>query len=368
MTSCDAGGCVIVDSTRKGRSLPDAFSRTVPIWCCCINWIASRLREGVSLEDLRLNPPSPDDLDLVMGPNVVPPTELSRVRGLLPSRIGALLDSGLELDMLTLLRKPMRLLWVTPASQLYDVIPEDEELDFYPVVLLVASRAVDVEDSNGFVYVQGAADDEELWSGGLTADAFWDQIRMTSCPHVPLSEQKAAVRLFEPLAAEADESGRGREDPSYVGFAAAAGVDVPYQLYLGLERRADVIVDCSPAGVDLSIRGPLVRCDVSTELGAYDCAPPPAFKAPPSPCPDDQAPPLSNTCPPRMLTHVLTLSLPRGKKHRHELEAAFPALLHLLLPCLKMGQTVAFADGSESHDRYHWSLHVSQLTSPTHLC
>ena len=31
------GGCVIVDSTRRGKSMPDALSKTVPFWCCVIN-------------------------------------------------------------------------------------------------------------------------------------------------------------------------------------------------------------------------------------------------------------------------------------------------------------------------------------------
>lgn len=31
------GGAVIVDSTRRGKSMPDALSKTVPMWCCAIN-------------------------------------------------------------------------------------------------------------------------------------------------------------------------------------------------------------------------------------------------------------------------------------------------------------------------------------------
>jgi tRNA A64-2'-O-ribosylphosphate transferase len=30
-------GAVIVDSTRRGKSMPDALSKTIPIWCCVIN-------------------------------------------------------------------------------------------------------------------------------------------------------------------------------------------------------------------------------------------------------------------------------------------------------------------------------------------
>ena len=27
----------LVDSTRSGKSMPDSFSKTVPIWCCVVN-------------------------------------------------------------------------------------------------------------------------------------------------------------------------------------------------------------------------------------------------------------------------------------------------------------------------------------------
>ena len=32
-----AARCIIVDSTRRGKSMPDALSKTVPIWCAVIN-------------------------------------------------------------------------------------------------------------------------------------------------------------------------------------------------------------------------------------------------------------------------------------------------------------------------------------------
>lgn len=31
------GGCVIVDSTRKGKRFPDSMSKTIPIWTCVLN-------------------------------------------------------------------------------------------------------------------------------------------------------------------------------------------------------------------------------------------------------------------------------------------------------------------------------------------
>jgi len=40
------GACILVDTTRKGRTFPDSFNRTVPIWAACINRAVSRLRAG----------------------------------------------------------------------------------------------------------------------------------------------------------------------------------------------------------------------------------------------------------------------------------------------------------------------------------
>jgi hypothetical protein len=30
-------GVIIVDSTQRGKKIPDALSKTIPIWCCVIN-------------------------------------------------------------------------------------------------------------------------------------------------------------------------------------------------------------------------------------------------------------------------------------------------------------------------------------------
>jgi tRNA A64-2'-O-ribosylphosphate transferase len=31
------GGCIIVDSTRRGKRFPDSMSKTIPIWTCVLN-------------------------------------------------------------------------------------------------------------------------------------------------------------------------------------------------------------------------------------------------------------------------------------------------------------------------------------------
>jgi tRNA A64-2'-O-ribosylphosphate transferase len=41
---------ILVDSTRGGKSIPDALSKTVPIWCAVIN--EAMRRQGILPEDL----------------------------------------------------------------------------------------------------------------------------------------------------------------------------------------------------------------------------------------------------------------------------------------------------------------------------
>jgi tRNA A64-2'-O-ribosylphosphate transferase len=47
------GGAVIVDSTRRGKSMPDALSKTIPIWCCVMN----RAIFGAKAEHALYTPP-----------------------------------------------------------------------------------------------------------------------------------------------------------------------------------------------------------------------------------------------------------------------------------------------------------------------
>ena len=41
------GGCIIVDSTRKGKRFPDSMSKTIPIWTCVLNRAIQRYRSMV---------------------------------------------------------------------------------------------------------------------------------------------------------------------------------------------------------------------------------------------------------------------------------------------------------------------------------
>ncbi|PNT73455.1 hypothetical protein BRADI_2g58742v3 [Brachypodium distachyon] len=51
----ERGGCIIVDSTRKGKRFPDSMSKTIPIWCSVLNRAIQRHRLRASNQGSRTN-------------------------------------------------------------------------------------------------------------------------------------------------------------------------------------------------------------------------------------------------------------------------------------------------------------------------
>ncbi len=162
------GGAIVVDSTRHGKRIPDALSKTIPIWAAVINrcnsfhtqvacpaWAVSA-QEQAGIQD-----------------DVEKWTEDFASLGVTP----------LCLD------KPIQLVYATTWMPLE--VPCSEA---YTLVLLTASmpheEGTRIQD---FTYVQGAADDQESWTG-LTATSFWknkdDYLSMTEHElHVALQGQ-----------------------------------------------------------------------------------------------------------------------------------------------------------------------------------
>ncbi|WVQ79955.1 hypothetical protein IAT38_002056 [Cryptococcus sp. DSM 104549] len=113
------GGFILVDSTRKGKRMPDGLSKTVPIWCTVIN-MAMAMR----------HPAREWDTNLYLPPQIVPATERSQIESRLKGWAEAL------------------------------------EGDEIPSVTTVGERRV------GFEYVPGGGDDDELWARGLSPTVF----------------------------------------------------------------------------------------------------------------------------------------------------------------------------------------------------
>ena len=178
-----AGGAVIVDSTRRGKPFPDALTKTVPAWCAMINHIV-------------LGEP----LDSTPFPRWLPASEVGAIRALLPAWVAALPPSITAAIRAALgggrLSAPLRAHWACNAisegapcsldaweATVLPVLGEtggglDQEEKEVPLLCVSASRLVaeggDVASAHaGWGYVQGAGDDAETWSCGLTPALFW---------------------------------------------------------------------------------------------------------------------------------------------------------------------------------------------------
>ncbi|KAJ1720712.1 tRNA A64-2'-O-ribosylphosphate transferase [Coemansia erecta] len=158
------GGCVIVDSTRRGKTMPDAFARTIPLWCAV--WNAAM---GY-------------DATVYVPEDIVAPSERSRMQELVSGFAAQLKASAIDVaDVTRGINRPLRPQWIGRESN----VRIDAQNDFIPVVCLCASAVladVRIEAELGgrpaYRYVQGAADDHETWALGLTPRLFWKHRRV----------------------------------------------------------------------------------------------------------------------------------------------------------------------------------------------
>ena len=160
--------------------MPDALSKTVPIWIAILNRL--------------LFPDHLDAAELRTPEDVVSRSEHARIEDRLPGFVSE--AESLQLDkqsLRALLRgKPLEPLWVSPDSVLPASISHRSDRNI--VVLCTASGRTSSERSLSN-YVQGAADDSESWALGLDAATFWkhnDQLLSTSEDDLPALIQSLA--------------------------------------------------------------------------------------------------------------------------------------------------------------------------------
>ena len=140
-------GLMIIDSTQKGKKIPDALSKTIPIWCCVLN------RYIMSIDDQKK---SMFDGDL-HSPLCISKSENDQMLELIPGFVNELKNIKLESEWLLKLDKPLRPIWITPNSTIID---DWSDFPFYPIVCVTASGDYNL---NSFKYIKGAADDHEYW-------------------------------------------------------------------------------------------------------------------------------------------------------------------------------------------------------------
>ncbi|KAI7782050.1 hypothetical protein LA080_013858 [Diaporthe eres] len=204
---CD--GIIIVDSTRRGKRMPDSLSKTVPVWCCVLN--------------RALFPELTGSHGLYVPPNVVSDSEKSQMLSRVPRFVDSLKQLNLDLAGLRAqISKPIRPAWVTHETDLshyHDRDGDDDDDDdddgrifesFRPVICCTSSRRItDGEMSGHSGYVQGAGDDTENWALGLTPPVFWDNAeQLLSTPEADLPE------LIRSLVASSSSSSSNTQQQS----------------------------------------------------------------------------------------------------------------------------------------------------------
>ncbi|TPX31028.1 hypothetical protein SmJEL517_g05568 [Synchytrium microbalum] len=106
-------------------------------------------------------------------PPFIPESERAQMEALIPTYTEKFLASGLDIAYLaTHIQLPLRPIWHCPSGN-YGTADSTQSIS---IVLVCASRMVHdgLERSGHYCYVQGAADDEESWSRGLTPELFWN--------------------------------------------------------------------------------------------------------------------------------------------------------------------------------------------------
>lgn len=198
--------------------MPDALSKTIPIWCCVLNTY--------------LFPANPEYHTLHTPPQVVSASEHAQIAALIPSFVASLRALALPIDTLRQhITKPLRPTWITPESHLPDPIAILDETktdtttdidtdgtlraagavfaDWHPIICCTASRRIKGLEGAEGGYVQGAGDDTENWARGLTAELFWeakDRLLRTSEEELP---DLIAELVSEKQETERERGGRG---------------------------------------------------------------------------------------------------------------------------------------------------------------
>uniref|UniRef100_A0A0D9WR65 Rit1 N-terminal domain-containing protein n=1 Tax=Leersia perrieri TaxID=77586 RepID=A0A0D9WR65_9ORYZ len=183
----ERGGCIIVDSTRRGKRFPDSMSKTIPIWCCVLNRAIERYRlqtinrsAAVPNRDSERISCSSNWDNSVHLPVWVLDTERNAIEGRIEEWTAQFESCGADIRSLSLsLQKPLRPLWISQRTRIWlNEVPELESWDFTPIILVSASASGAVTTQRmssefSWHYIPGAGDDEESWARGLTPPLFW---------------------------------------------------------------------------------------------------------------------------------------------------------------------------------------------------
>ncbi|CAG8560692.1 15846_t:CDS:2, partial [Acaulospora morrowiae] len=298
-------GCIVVDSTRRGKRLPDALSKTIPIWCCTINLAIKKYRDSIGferkneLESFLLQEKSSEwDTEFHSLSSVISNSEHSQIVSLIPKFAQDLINSGYNIESLSnKLKKPLRPLWFTPSSNVFiHDLPDYSTVSFFPVICLSASQMVEMgsERRHGYLYVQGSADDHEMWAMGLTPSLFWKHHKTILNTNDPVECEKRVKEIVD---------GHRNTNPELL----VSNIDA--------SKNFDFIGNTCVAIGNYKSANPLTCWTIFDYI--INCTPEPYSDSEPIP-----SPPYSN--------NYLQLSIPEGKKGQNNLFSSIPVALEFV--------------------------------------
>ncbi|XP_015571801.1 uncharacterized protein LOC8265141 isoform X2 [Ricinus communis] len=180
------GGCIIVDSTRKGKRFPDSMSKTIPIWTCVLNrsilnHVKKKQEEADTFNHAENKSLGSHNWDCSLHlPLWVPETEKAAIEECLEAWTKELEVSGADIaSIASSLKKPLRPLWISQKTVIWlNEVPDHDSWDFTPIILVSASSASSIYQHRttseySWNYIAGAGDDEESWARGLSPSLFW---------------------------------------------------------------------------------------------------------------------------------------------------------------------------------------------------
>ncbi|KAG7569931.1 Rit1 DUSP-like domain [Arabidopsis thaliana x Arabidopsis arenosa] len=223
----EKGGCIIIDSTRKGKRFPDSMSKTIPIWSCVLNrsifnhWKRlCNIDAGLTSDDGEKIRELLDKWDCSLHlPLWVSNTERASIEARLDDWTRQLDESGADIASLaSCLRKPLRPLWVSQKTVIWlNEVPEHDSWDFTPLILVSASASGELQNRTSsefsWNYIPGAGDDEESWARGLSPNVFWTHVDDLIHSGPDLCNQKVAEIVENDRVYRAQ---RGQEAPQVV--------------------------------------------------------------------------------------------------------------------------------------------------------
>ncbi|KAJ6130484.1 hypothetical protein N7512_003264 [Penicillium capsulatum] len=229
--------------------MPDALSKTVPIWCAVIN-------RALFPTETAYHP-------VQLPPNYLGESEESQIEKRIDGFVASLKDLKLDLEhWREQLAKPLRVGW---ANRSYFYPTDLQKGNGYQLIILCsASKRVHGAEMSEGGYIQGAGDDSEGWAHGLTPPVFWANqalLKRTSEENLP--------DLIAHLVTEHAQVRSGQDatliSPTKNLFIAQSDPKIHQQ------GRYDLVIDCNgdPAAVEGNPKRLNLGC-ASAKLGGRD--------------------------------------------------------------------------------------------------